>query len=531
MKNLMILLGFLTTFFCNAQPYNALLKLDKQLQVTKLPVSLKSVDSNFTLEGKEFKFNGQVFKIKIAPSLNLFFVFTNFYATEEYKEVFAYNIKKDSVLWGYKTLCQDLKIFGDKAFLSYFEPDNKNNKIFIIDYLTGTPRLVLTNANVFYISKMNLIMNSPYQKKSKNIELMDLKTLRSIYKTDTAGNYFLSFCFTSDSFNYININGILAFDNNFNKIWSANLNCMQKDTISAIKSIFSGSLYNYENEKLPTYYPYNYSVMLCSRFLPYHDNLIITDKDHIYAFNKLSGEKAWEQNLPFKTGFSVLFRDNDSLVNMLNSGLSIRNGIFDKHITPYYLVFNPDNGSIITSILFEKDESLVGNKLKGDSLFVLLNDRLNLFKYGSILKDKKIDLTNAEGSLTGFYEKDSSKYFIKDSTSRYKFKPVAMSGNPGDIILVSNKGLLFLDETLNIYRFIRLNDIFKLLYESDNIQYFESLNFNKTWFYLGKPKYKIFRYDKAKDQISEFELRDPYYFEKDSLFIVKSNSIDIINLK
>lgn len=523
MRFLFFITGALCSLLGMGQVNNTLLMPENIVVVKKNPVKLFSMDNNFILEGQSLTVNGKLTNAQIDTSYDNLILFTKFKNSNGFKEIVAYNLSSDSVIWRHRTLSQNCKIMDDKIALIHSVSSTNNNKIFLIDRMTGKPGIFTEDADVYSSSNLNLLFIFPRNEYGKELQIFNSENGLFLNKIKLPSHYFFSSYAVDDSCFYININGIHALNSEYKEIWHADLSSMELDVKSVIlSSIFSIGI-GVLTGIVPIYSAPNYLANLTSNILFHNNSLFITDKENIYSFNKKSGKENWRQKLPIKTGFTHLITVNDSVTAMLNTGLCFKNGQMQSYGSPYYLLFSSKNGSVVYSQTFEAHEYVSDIRWIGDTALILFNNGICRIKGVNVFDDQAFQPNDTLGIMQNMLHDSTNRIYISDS-EKFKWRPSSSySRSRKDVQIISTKGLVILSNDTHLPGIIQFYRIGRLLFENNSSQFFETLMHYRNEHSF---RYGILKLDKLNGTTINFVPDNPYLSNKEKLYIFKQDSVE-----
>ncbi|MBN1790585.1 MAG: hypothetical protein JW830_08825 [Bacteroidales bacterium] len=496
--------------------------------VKKNPVKLFSMDNNFFLEGQSLTVNGKLTNAQIDTSYDNLILFTKFKNSNGFKEVISYNLSSDSVIWRHRTLSQNCKIMDDKIALIHSVSSTNNNKIFLIDRKTGKPGIFTEDADVYSSSNQNVLFIFPRNGYGKELQIFNSENGLFLTRIKLPSDYFFSSYAVDDSCLYLNINGIHALNSDYEILWHADLRAMELDVKSVIlSSIFSigiGVLTGF----VPIYSAPNYLANLTSNILFHNNNLFITDKENIYSFNKKSGKENWRQKLPTKTGFTHLITVNDSITAVINTGLCFKNGRMQSYGSPFYILFSNRSGNIKYSHTFITHDYVSDYEWNGDTALVVFNNGICRMNNDSIFDDQIFQTDDSLGIMQYMLQDSLNRIYISDPEKLRWHPSYTYSRSSKDVQIISTKGLIILSNDTNIPRIVQFYRIGRLLFENNSSQFFETLmhDGNKNSF-----RYGILKLEKLNGTIISFIPDNPYLSDKERLYILKQDSVEMYVLE
>ncbi len=529
MKYRFILFGLLHTILSYTQVNNSLLKPENLLEVTKSSGRFLIGKVIEPFEGFKYSFNTKITNVQIDTAYHNLLVFGKFKNASGFKEVISYNINSDSITWRYRTLSQNCAFLKNNIALIYQEAVAGENKIFLLDRLTGKPKLFTENADIFLEPDFDLIYIFPRNSISRKMEIIEGKSGFVVNSIKIPSEYAYSSSSVNDSCLYMNINGILALNKNYKKIWDHRLNTMQLDLKSVLISAGVGIGIGLLTGFVPVYNaPANYSANLNSNLHFQKESLIISDKDSLYSFNKKTGEVFWSQRLPFKTGLSKIIQVNDSITAFFNSGICFKNGGISDYGTPYYSLFSNKKGRILFAQLFKESKLISDIKVSNDTALILFNNGICKIKGNDIIKTKVFESIDILGTIRSFYSKNSKLVYLMDSTQAKWFKPDSLQRSNKDIMLITDKGLVILNNDFALTNFIPIRKAGKLLYENETYQYVEAFKTDNNNQIISRD---VVIYNKLNRNSYELLANDPYVIDNENLYIRKEDSYYVLKLR
>lgn len=499
------------------------------IQFKKDSVILFSADQHQSIKGVHLSINGKILSAHRDTTNDNLIVFLKLKNGKDYNEVISYNPDSDVINWRYPTYGQQCLLLETNIALFNSQPGKYNERALFLDKKTGEVRYFIENAAIFKDRKTGLLFSFPKYKATQQVEIIREKTGFVHGTVPLPSNYYLSSCVFMDSCLYLNVNGIHVLDKNYKEIWKADIQTMHLDAGALVISAGFGIVFYAFSSYAPMFAAVNYFTNLTSDFQFYQNNVIVSDRDRIYSFDKRTGECIWKQKLPYKTGFSIIQDANDSVLSIFNSGICLENGRLQLYGKPYQAVVNKDNGHLINYHRYSDSDYIAGIQNDSDTLVILFNNRIcRVQEDDTLTYASSMTFPESVGEGFSMTAENINEINVLDLGGSGWHSLLSLKSSVNDNIFATSSGIMIVDRNLSLLNYIPSGSIGKLIHENAMSQYFE---IPKPISEGHKTSGGFIRHNKSDGSNSSYNIDQPYIIDHEKLYVIRKNGIDVFKLE
>ncbi|MBN2612583.1 MAG: hypothetical protein JXB00_13590 [Bacteroidales bacterium] len=508
-----------------SQVQNTLLRPANEVIVYRDTIMIKVYGTD-NLKGINLSFNGNVKNFGIDTSNNNIIVFLKYKNSDGYKEVICYDYLHDTIKWNYRTVANECMFLDDYTVL-FYQGNIYESKFFILDSQTGLPKSVTSALKILHIPEKNIFISFPYYG-GKKVHLHEMQNFGIIGSTGIETEYSFSGYALNDSNLYLNIDGIHAFDDNYNLLWKSKM--YTTDLHIDISFLLSPPLIMSGIGVLAGFIPFSgpldYSRSLHSNMLFVNQNLIISDKNKLVSYNKEKGTENWSTKLPRMAGNSYLIYIKDSILLFCNKALCSRNHSISKFGEPYFISYNINNGQIKNHIKINESKYITDFIEKDKNTIVLLNNQLIEFHCDEIIKQKIFNLNDTLGDFYGFLSNSLVKLKYYDSFSGVWCDLDSLKQTDTDLLVFSSNGFILFNEKFEVVNFMPMVRFGIVKYEKEDVVWLETFSF-----YKNKLNYNgLVKYHSTEQKTTPIEIQRVHLLDKNRLYLKEKESISVFSL-
>jgi outer membrane protein assembly factor BamB len=498
-------------------------------QVKRDSAAYPSSNPNQYLKGFHYTFNGKVLSIQVDTTYGNLITFLKLKNSKDYNELISYNPDSDRIIWNYHTHSLNGQMVKNHLALKQYDAGTNKDRVLFLDRKSGKMNYYIEDADIFQDPEKDLLFAFPKYRSGKEVEIIKEKSGLVLNTLKLPSSFYFSSSVFNDSCIYLNINGIHVLDKNFKTVWEAEIKTMQMDVVALLVSAGLGIGIGVMTGYAPLIAAVNYSANLTSDFHFFQKDVIISDKDRIYSFDKKTGVKNWQQKLPYKTGFSLINDVNDSTLFFLNTGLCVKNGQLNSYCTPYRALINRKTGSVTDHQKFIQSGYIADIRYGSDSTLILFNNRICWIRnndtatYGDYTVLPELfgqGFRIASDSIEDIYVLDSiaSKWLSLRSQKK----------SDDDILILSSKGLTIVGQNLNLIKYIPLVHIGRLVYENETCRYFEIMSVSRKEY--SAPGGFV-KYNKSDGTNVVYSIDRQYTVAHEKLYMIGKKNVDVFTLE
>jgi len=191
-------------------------------------------------------------------------------------------------------------------------------------------------------------------------------------------------------------------------------------------------------------------------------------------------------------------------------------------------LFSNKKGTILFAQLFTESKLISDIKVSNDTALILFNNGICKIKGNDIIKTKVFESIDILGTIRSFYSKNSKLVYLMDSTQAKWFKPDSLQRSNKDIMLITDKGLVILNNDFALTNFIPIRKAGMLLYENETYQYVEAFKTDNNNQIISRD---VLIYNKLNRNSYELLANDPYVIDSENLYIRKEDSYYVLKLR
>ncbi len=524
LKIILILSGIFCVIIGFGQPYKRAGNAADLIQFKRDSVILFSTDQDHSLKGVHFGIKGKILTAGFDTTTDNLILFLNLKNGKEFNEVISYNPESEAIRWKYPTYGQKFQIMENNLALINPQIGMHEERVIFLDKKTGEVKYFIENADIFPDAKTGLLFSFPKYTSSKQVEIIREKSGLILGTVPLPSNYYLSSFVVKDSCFYLNANGIHVLDKNFKEVWKADIQTIHLDVGAMVISVgFSITLAAF-SPYAPVFASINYFTNLTSDFHFYQNNLIVSDRDRIYSFDRRTGECTWQQKLPYKTGFAFMHDANDSVLSFFNSGICTENGRLQLYGKPYHALVNKNNGHLITYQKYMDTDYIADLQYDSDSVIVLFNNRICRVKDDDTLTYvSSMIFHESIGEGFSMTAENINETYVLDSGGGWH-SLLSLKSSANDNIFATSMGVMLVDRNFRLLKNIPSDSIGKLILDNDTFQYFEIPGTIKE----GQEKTGDFiRHNKSNGTNCTFNIDHPYFIDNNKFYVILKNGFQV----